>query len=45
MHLVQPRETLYDIAVQYQVSLKDLARVNRITDPTRIKPGDALIIP
>ena len=45
IHIVQPYETLYDIAVQYQVPLKDLARVNRITDPTRIKPGDALIIP
>ncbi len=45
IHIVQPGETLYDIAVRYQVSLEALARTNNITDPTTIKPGDRLIIP
>lgn len=45
IHVVQPHETLLDIAAHYQVSLEALARANHITDPTTIKPGDELIIP
>jgi len=44
-YIVQPGETLYDIAVKFNVSLGNLARVNEITDPTTIKPGQSLIIP
>ncbi len=44
-YIVQPGETLYDIAEKFHVSLKALARANHITDPTVIKPGDRLIIP
>ena len=45
IHVVQPHETLLDIAVHYQVSLEALARANGVTDPTTIKPGDLLVIP
>ena len=45
IHIVQPHETLLDIAVRYQVPLDALARANGITDPTIIKPGDRLVIP
>ncbi len=45
IYVVQPYETLYDIATKLHVSLEALARANRITDPTTIQPGDKLIIP
>jgi LysM repeat protein len=44
-YTVQPGETLYDIAVKFNVSLENLARVNKITDPTTIKANQKLIIP
>lgn len=44
-HTIQPGQTLYRIAKTYQISEAELARVNRINDPTRLKVGHKLYIP
>ena len=44
-YTVKPGETLYDIAVKFDVPLESLARANLITDPTTIEAGQELIIP
>lgn len=44
-YIVQPDETLYDIAQKFGVSLSKLAEINGITDPTTIKSGVRLLIP
>jgi LysM repeat protein len=44
-YVVQPNETLYDVAAKFHVSIEELARINNITDPTTVKPGDKLLIP
>jgi hypothetical protein len=47
-YVVQPRDTLYDLARRYMLSLAGIAevsKVNRITDPRRLKPGSTLAIP
>lgn len=44
-HQVRPGQTLYRIAKTYGVSVKELSRVNRISDPTNIRAGDRLFIP
>ncbi len=45
VHVVQPGETLLDIARQYGVSLQELIRANNIGNPNLIKPGEELVIP
>ena len=44
-YIVQPGETLFDIAQKYHVSLSALAALNNITDPTTIEMGQTLLIP
>ncbi len=44
-YIVQPGETLFDIAKKFDAPLRALAEINKITDPTTIKPGQELIIP
>ncbi len=44
-HVVQPGETLWDLAVnRYHVNLEELIRDNRITDPRKLQPGTRLFI-
>jgi LysM repeat protein len=45
VYIVQPGDTLYDIAQEHQVSLQKLAEINNITDPTTIMVGQQLLIP
>jgi LysM repeat protein len=44
-HVVKPGETLGAIARKYGVKLGDIAAVNAIADPARIRPGQELTIP
>lgn len=44
-HQVGKGETLWRIAKTYKISLKELQRVNRIKDPTKIKARDMIFIP
>jgi len=44
-HTVQSGENLFRIALRYGVDMNELAAVNGITDPTRVFPGQELIIP
>ncbi len=44
-HRVGPGETLWSISRSYGVELKDLVRVNRIPEGSRIKVGQKLFVP
>jgi len=44
-HTVQPKETLYRISKQYDVSIEDIVAANNISDPTKINKGERLLIP
>jgi len=44
-HTVQSGQTLYQISKTYQVDESYLARVNRISDPTRMAVGQRVFIP
>lgn len=44
-HTVQAGENLYRIALQYGLTVADLAAANAIADPTRIYVGQVLTIP
>ena len=44
-HTVQPGQTLYRIALTYDVDEAYLARVNRIKDPTQLKVSQKVYIP
>lgn len=44
-HLVKPGDTLGAIALKYNVSVGELATVNNITDPTRLRAGQELKVP
>lgn len=45
VYIVQEGDNLWDIAQRFGVSVDDLTQVNHITDPSRIKAGDRLVIP
>ncbi len=45
IHTVKRAETLSGIASQYKVSVSDVVRANRLSDPDRIYAGQKLIIP
>ena len=45
VHTVQSGDTLFRIALQYNVELSEIATANDILDPTRIDVGQQLIIP
>ncbi len=44
-HRVRRGENLISIARKYHVSARELARVNRISNPRKLRPGKVLIIP
>ncbi|HKL20445.1 MAG TPA: peptidoglycan DD-metalloendopeptidase family protein [Tichowtungia sp.] len=44
-HTIQPGQTLYRIARAYEIPEAELARLNRIEDPTRLQVGQKLYIP
>ncbi len=44
-HTVQPGESLGVIARKYQITVGELATANNITDPSRVRAGQQLIIP
>jgi LysM repeat protein len=44
-HTVQPGESLGVIARKYQVTVGELALANNITDPSKVRAGQQLIIP
>jgi LysM repeat protein len=45
LHTVHKGETLEDIALKYDVSIRKIIRVNRILDPNKIKQGSDLFVP
>jgi LysM repeat protein len=45
VHVVQRGENLFRIALRYGVDMNALAAANGIADPTRIFPGQELVIP
>lgn len=45
VHVVQRGENLFRIALRYQVTVDDIARVNGITNPSSIQVGQRLLIP
>lgn len=45
IHVVQPGETLFRIALRYGVTLSQLAAANNIANPARIFVGQQLVIP
>jgi len=45
VHVVQPGETLFRIALAYGIQSSQLAAANNITDPTKLYAGQQLIIP
>lgn len=44
-YTVQPGDTLYDISIAHGISWQELARLNKIKDPTRIQIGTKLRLP
>ncbi len=44
-HHVRAGETLYRIGLAYGVPYQEIARANRLRDPTRIRAGQRLLIP
>lgn len=44
-HVVEPGQTLYRIARAYGVDEAQLAKVNKVSDPTRLEAGQRLYIP
>jgi len=44
-YVVQPGDTLFRIAVRFNVSINQLAQANGISDPNRVFVGQVLVIP
>jgi len=44
-HLVQPGDTLWDIARMYRVPVQAIIKANSIDEPSRLMPGHKLLIP
>ncbi|UCH86142.1 MAG: LysM peptidoglycan-binding domain-containing protein [Dehalococcoidia bacterium] len=44
-YTVQAGDTLYDIALRFEVSLEELMEANDITDPATLSVGQTLVIP
>ena len=45
MHLVKPNETLWQIARDYNTTVDELVKLNKIKRIDRIKTGKKLVIP
>lgn len=44
IYVVQPHDTLWDIAKRYNTSVEDIVNVNDIENPNKIYPGQKLLI-
>jgi LysM repeat protein len=44
-HTVKPKDTFYSISRKYHVPVKELMRINGVTDPGRLREGTVLKIP
>jgi hypothetical protein len=44
-YIIQEGDTLYDIALRYEVSMDDLIRINKLQDPNNLTVGQELLIP
>lgn len=44
-HSVRSGESLWVLARRYNTSIEDLARVNRLANPSLVRPGQKLIVP
>lgn len=45
VHIVQPGETLYRIALRYGTTWQELAQLNNISDPSQLRVGQRLLLP
>lgn len=45
VHIVQPGDTLWDIALAHGISWQELASLNKIKDPTTLQVGTRLRLP
>jgi murein DD-endopeptidase MepM/ murein hydrolase activator NlpD len=45
VYIVQPGDSLWDIAIRFGVSLDALEKANNLTDPNQLSEGDRLVIP
>ncbi len=45
VHIVQPGENLYRIALRYGTTWQELAQLNNIYDPTQLRVGQQLLLP
>lgn len=45
IHVVRPGDSLYRIAQEHGVSVQYLAQVNELRDPTRLTPGQTIVVP
>ena len=45
VHQVRPGESAWKIARRYEVTLDALVELNELRDPSRLHPGDELLIP
>ena len=43
-HIVKPGETLHSIAQRHQVSVSDIIKWNKITDPTKLGIGEEIVV-
>ena len=44
-YIVQEGDTLYDIALRYDVSMEELIRINKLQNPNSLAVGQELLIP
>lgn len=45
IYTVRPGDSLWGIARRYGTSAEELARINQLNDPSRLLPGQALLVP
>lgn len=45
IYIVQEGDSLWSIAVRFQVSMDELSQINQISDPSQLGVGDRLVIP
>lgn len=45
IHVVRPGDSLYRIAQEHGVSVQYLAQVNDLRDPTKLTPGQTIVVP
>lgn len=45
IHKIQIGETLYEIGSKYNINWKVIMKLNRLSNPNSLKPGDEILIP